>query len=258
MLLVLFCFLSWYHHLFAACWHLLWLTCRNFPLTDILLASAEVADERHPAAGLGAAPLACSCRHKNQFIIEVLRSSKNLFWQFLFLGRRRILMARNCSSVNCTLDRFVRPPTDHSVNLIKAVDWSVQEQLSSCVSGLRRSLESCDRSHRLSARAGLGVISSRFCEGGLNLMREYTNDCSCVFFCFCFQHLHFSSSNFQSVLLLKGSFANNWARMKFVSQTKDSEINQSNIKACLLLYKLCTNCSQPWVNEQNEHTAPFK
>lgn len=79
-------------------------TCTNFSLIDRILAAATavVGDERHPAAGPGAAPLACTCRHKNLFIIKVICFLKNLFSFIYFLGMNRILIAGNCSSANST------------------------------------------------------------------------------------------------------------------------------------------------------------
>lgn len=71
--------------------------CTNFSLIEIILAATAalaVVDERHPAAGPGAAPLACSCRHRNHFIIKVVCFLKDLFLLIYFF--------RDAQSINHT------------------------------------------------------------------------------------------------------------------------------------------------------------
>lgn len=89
--------------------------CTNFSLIEIILAAAAalaVVDERHPAAGPGVAPLACSCRHRNHFIIKVVCFLKDLFLLIYFLGMHRVLIALNLSSANCTNWTFFERGTD--------------------------------------------------------------------------------------------------------------------------------------------------
>lgn len=186
--------------------------CTNFSLIEIILAAAAalaVVDERHPAAGPGAAPLGCSCRHRNHFIIKVVCFLKDLFLLIYFLGMHRVLIALNLSSANCTNWTFFERGTDW------AYVWAWSNQL---IGEFRSSwivvlwgnnhqtlcwvLEDHPESEVLieaadSAKAAFRIISSCFhAEGGLTSVTYYPNDRSCVFFLL----QHFSHSNFQSAL----------------------------------------------------------
>lgn len=188
--------------------------CTNFSLIEIILAAAAalaVVDERHPTAGPGAAPLACSCRHRNHFIIKVVCFLKDLFLLIYFLGMHRVLIALNLSSANCTNWTFFERGTDWayvwawSYQLIGVFrsSWScvVRKQPPNTVLGFRRS-----------SRVGSSDWSCRLCKGSFPDhillfpcgrrpdLSEILSKWSLV--CF-FLLQHFSHSNFQSALLEK-------------------------------------------------------